>query len=96
MQKGAFSFVLVHGFLDAGEIWRPVVDAVSPIVGGEGVAGITILTADAAGKISAIAIHDRPLPVRFASPPNSVALLRERSNPISSNPHNKGQAHDCL
>lgn len=35
MQKGSFSFVLVHGFLDAGEIWRPVVDAVSPIVGGE-------------------------------------------------------------
>jgi pimeloyl-ACP methyl ester carboxylesterase len=35
MQKGTFSFVLVHGFLDAGEIWRPIVGAVSPIWGGE-------------------------------------------------------------
>jgi pimeloyl-ACP methyl ester carboxylesterase len=35
MHKKFFSFVLVHGFLDAGEIWRPVVDAVSPIVDGE-------------------------------------------------------------
>jgi len=34
-RKGAFSFILVHGFLDAGVIWRSVVDAVGPIVGGE-------------------------------------------------------------
>jgi len=37
--------------------------------GGERVAGITVLTVDAAGKISAIAIHHRPLPgaLRFSA-----------------------------
>jgi hypothetical protein len=39
------------------------------LVGGERAAGITILTADAAGKISTIAIHHRPLPsaLRFSA-----------------------------
>lgn len=39
------------------------------LVGGERVAGISTLTADAAGKFSTIAIHHRPLPsaLRFSA-----------------------------
>ena len=62
--------------------------------GGERVAGITVLTVDAAGKISAIAIHHRPLPgaLRFSAELGRV--LRERLNPISSIAANEGQVHD--
>jgi putative SOS response-associated peptidase YedK len=37
--------------------------------GGERVAGVTVLTTDASGKITAIAIHHRPLPgvLRFSA-----------------------------
>jgi hypothetical protein len=51
------------------------------LVGAERAAGITILTADAAGKIYAIAIHHRPLPSALRFSAELGRALAGRSEP---------------